>query len=186
MVIIISPSTKEYMVQSFFQIFFLPWWKSMKNKLPQGNLFKLDASRRGTTMMNILIIIFTQYFLGKFSDLVVRISPFNQRVHGSILFSNFLFFPWWKWMKEVTFGQLLQLFPRAPKCLGKKGLVVFYLEEKGIKLFSPWGGELPSLPRKNGLNWFGESFLSRNKSPNVWEENKRNKTSSYQTFYIPL
>jgi len=40
--------------------------------------------------------------------------------------------------------------------LGKKGLVVFYLEEKGIKLLCPLGGELPSLPRKNGLNSFGE------------------------------
>jgi len=64
----------------------------MKNKLPQGNLFKLDASRRGTTMMNILIIIFTQYFPGKFSDLVVRISPFNQRVPWFDPFFKFSFF----------------------------------------------------------------------------------------------
>ncbi len=39
-------------------------------------------------MMNILIIFFTQYFQGKISGLVVRILPFNQRVHGLILFSK--------------------------------------------------------------------------------------------------
>jgi hypothetical protein len=49
----------------------------MKNKLLQGNFFKLDASRRGTIMMNILIIFFTQYFPGKINDFVFRISPFN-------------------------------------------------------------------------------------------------------------
>jgi hypothetical protein len=32
------------------------------------------------TKINILIIFFTQYFQIKISDLMVKISPFNQRV----------------------------------------------------------------------------------------------------------
>jgi hypothetical protein len=84
-----------------------------EKQIASRQLLQARCFKKGTTMMNILIIFFTQYFQGKISDLVVRISPFNRRVHGLILFSNFLFFPWWKWMRKVTFGQLLQLFPRA-------------------------------------------------------------------------
>jgi hypothetical protein len=55
--------------------------------------------------------------------------------------------------------------------LGKKWLVVFSLEEKGIKLFSPQGrGELPSLPRKKGLNWFGENNFFHRTSPQMFEK----------------
>ncbi len=50
-------------------------------------------------MINILNIILTKYFQGKISDIMVRVSPFNQRVWGSILFPNALFLPWTKGMK---------------------------------------------------------------------------------------
>jgi hypothetical protein len=99
----------------------------MKNELLQGNFFKLDASRKGTTMMNILIIFFTQYFPRKINDLVVRISPFNQRVHDLILFSNFLFFSMVEMDEKSSLYATSSTFP--------KGLVVFSLKEKGIKLF---------------------------------------------------
>jgi len=39
-------------------------------------------------MINILIIFFTQYFQKK-KDSIIKISPFNQKVQGSIFYSNF-------------------------------------------------------------------------------------------------
>jgi hypothetical protein len=42
-------------------------------------------------MINILIIFLTQYFQGK-NVLWLKFPPFNQRIQGSILFSNFFSF----------------------------------------------------------------------------------------------
>jgi hypothetical protein len=37
-------------------------------------------------MINILIILLTQYFQGKKTDLLIKISSFNQGVYGLIFF----------------------------------------------------------------------------------------------------
>jgi hypothetical protein len=43
------------------------------------------------TMINILIIFFTQYFQEKIMIQWLESPPFNQRVQGSIIFWNFTF-----------------------------------------------------------------------------------------------
>jgi hypothetical protein len=47
------------------------------------------------TMINVLIIFFTQYFQEKLSDPTIRISFFNQSIQGWIIFSKFIFLHEW-------------------------------------------------------------------------------------------
>ncbi len=71
-------------------------------------------------MINTLIIFLTQHFQGKKSDLLVKISPFNQRVKMVHIFLK-LFCPSMNEMDEKkTSRQLLQARCRVD-VLGRKG-----------------------------------------------------------------
>jgi hypothetical protein len=78
----------------------------MSNELNAALILMLDAVARQCptrkifskyfcyiqTMIDNLIINFTEYFQRKISDPMVRIFTLNQRVQSSILFSNSFFF----------------------------------------------------------------------------------------------
>jgi hypothetical protein len=101
------------------------------------------------TMINMLIIFLTQNFQEKKHELVVRISFFNQRVQGLILFSNLFFYPWTKWLKEISLGKFFKL--DAP---GKRD--VFLGRRQNIN-----PNHVPT--RRRGLCWLGEQLpLGRN------------------------
>jgi hypothetical protein len=64
---------------------------------------------------------------------VVRISPFNQKVQGSILFSKFSPFHEWKWMKKKPLGnffKLDQIFSPSMNGMDEKKTFVQFLQAR--------------------------------------------------------
>jgi hypothetical protein len=63
-----------------------------EKQIASRQLLQARCFKKGNNYDEHFNYLFFPIFPRKFNDLVVRISPFNLRVHGLILFSIFFFF----------------------------------------------------------------------------------------------